>query len=197
MKKLFIFLFAFAATHSFGQTVKDKSQDVSVDSKTNQNRDTTLRVVYAYKSKHGQQPAFFINGKFLINSDFIKVDEIENINVIKRDTLIENRSYGGQVYIKMKSDYAPKLISLTDLKDKYTDFKEKPVVFMLDGNFINAGYDNYLVDENNLLTIVVDKLETNKEKLVIGLIKLLTKTEENIKDRNKILIRGLEVAKNK
>ncbi len=200
MNKLLILLFTFAATYSFGQTTNGKTPGIWAGTTKLQNRDTSLRVIHIDRNKHERQPAFFINGKYVMNQSlFNSLDPkwIENVEVIKRDTLIENISYGGQVYIETKSGYAPKLISLTELKTKFTDFKDKPVVFILDGNFVNANYDNYVVDENNLLTIIVDKLYTDKEKIELGLIKLLTKTEENITNRNKIILRGTEMSLNK
>ena len=97
-------------------------------------------------------------------------------------------------YIKTKSSYTLKLISLTDLKNKYTNLKDKSVVFMIDGSIINADYDRCMVDESYLLTIIVDKIENTKEKIDLGLIKLLTKSDENIKKSKEIRIRGTEVA---
>jgi hypothetical protein len=67
---------------------------------------------------------------------------------------------------------------------------------MIDGDIVNADYDNYVIDENNLLTIIIDKFQNTKERIDLGLIKLLTKSEENIKKRNQIMIRGTEVTMN-
>jgi hypothetical protein len=195
MKQFIILLLAFVAIQSFGQTTNSNNPVNGEYTTKNQNGDTALRVIYADKNKPNRQPAIFVNEKYVMNQNFFATfdpNHIESIEVIKRDTLIENISYDGQIYIKTKIHYAPKFISLTDLKDKYTDFKGKPVVFMLDGNFVNANYDNYLVDESNLLTIIIDKLETDNEKIELGLVKLLTKTEENIKNRNRIILRGTE-----
>jgi len=45
-----------------------------------------------------------------------------------------------------------------------------------------------------LLTIIVDKIENSKEKIDLELIKLLTKSDQNIKNSKKIRMRGTEVA---
>ena len=71
--------------------------------------------------------------------------------------------------------------------------KGKPVVFMIDGNIINGNYDKYMVDEDYLLRIIVDKIENTKDNIDLGLIKLLTKSDENIKKVNEIRIRGTEM----
>ena len=111
---------AFAATSSFGQTTTGKTAGVVVDPIKNKNRDTALRVVYVDRNKPERHPAFFINGMYVNQTLFSGLNPkwIETVDVVKRDTLIENISYNGQIYIKTKSDYAPKIISLTDLKNK-------------------------------------------------------------------------------
>ncbi|PZP44322.1 MAG: hypothetical protein DI598_14655 [Pseudopedobacter saltans] len=181
MKFFLILLIAFVTTQSFAQA----------------KRDTTFKVIYVDKSKQAMQPAFFINGKFGNAINSLKPSQIENMNIVNRDTSIAGKNYRGQIYIKAKIDSEPKLISLTKLKEKYIHFEKIPIVFTLDGNLINASYDDYFIDENSLLTIIVDKLPTSNGQPEVGIIKLLTKTEENIKDRNKIMIRGvIDVAKN-
>lgn len=51
---------------------------------------------------------------------------------------------------------------------------------MINTDFINADEKNYYIDENSLLTIVVDKLGKSKNNVEIGLIKLLTKSEKKL-----------------
>lgn len=201
MNQLFIFLLVFAATNSFGQITNIKAPGISVTG-VNPKRDTTLRVIHVDRNKPERQPVFVINGKYVINQSLVNSLDpkwIENIEVANGDTLINNVQYNGKIRIKTKSDYNynPKPISLTELKNKYTEFKGKPVIFMIDGNIVNADYDNYVIDENNLLTIMVDKFQNTKESIDLGLIKLLTKSEENIKKREQIILRGTEVTINK
>jgi len=201
MKLLFIFLVMFAATNSFGQITNGKPPGIILaDTGKNPNRDTTLRVIHVDRNKVERQPAFIINGKYVMNQSLVSSlnpNWIENIKVAKGDTIINNVQYIGIIRIKTKSDYNPKTISLTELKNKYTEFKNKPVIFMIDGNIVNADYDNYVIDENNVLTIIVDKFQNTKESIDWGLIKLLTKSEENIKKRDQIIFRGAEIMINK
>jgi len=202
MNKLFILLLLLAATKSFGQTKNVNIPRIFDDTIKKTEIDTAFRIVYVDKIKPdlkpAHQPAIIINGKFvntlLLNS--LNPHKIENIEVLNGDTLIDNVQYYGKIHIKTKSDYNPKSISLTELKNKYTNLNGKPVIFMIDGNIVNADYDNYLIDENNLLTIIVDKFQNAKENIDLGLIKLLTKSEGNIKNRKNI-IRGTEVTMNK
>ena len=200
MKLLFIFLVMFAATNSFGQITNGKTPGIILaDTGKNPNRDTTLRVIHVDRNKVERQPAFIINGNYVMNQSLVSSlnpNWIENIKVAKGDTIINNVQYIGIIRIKTKSDYNPKTISLTELKNKYTEFKNKPVIFMIDGNIVNADYDNYVIDENNVLTIIVDKFQNAKESIDWGLIKLLTKSEENIKKRDQIILRGAEITIN-
>ncbi|MBD1425770.1 hypothetical protein [Sphingobacterium arenae] len=190
MKKLILLLIVFTSTHSFAQRAKNVFSRKSTPVTINKNRDTSLRVIIVDKEKQVRQPAYFVNDRFVKNHGFIKPERIENIHIIKRDTVIETQTYAGQIHIKTKANYTPQFISLAELKDKYTSFKDMPVVFMLDADVINSDEENFFVDENNLLTIIVDKLKTNKDNAEIGLIKLLTKSKENIDKRNNIMIRG-------
>lgn len=195
MKSLFILALTIWSASTFGQTPINKISGLIINSNDGLGSDTSLKVVYANKESHTNKPAYFLNGK-LINETLLKTlnpTQIESVNVVKDSIRIDDIGYYGQVHIKTKSSYAFKLISLTDLKNKYTNLQHKSVVFMIDGSIINADYDKYMVDENYLLTIIVDKIENTKEKIDLGLIKLLTKSDENIKRSKEIRIRGTEV----
>ncbi|PRD56790.1 hypothetical protein [Sphingobacterium gobiense] len=194
MKKLILILIVFTATHSFAQRAKNVFPWKSTPVTINKSRDTSLRVIIVDKEKQVPQPAYFVNDRFVQHLGFINPKQIENINVVKRDTIIGTQTYAGQIHIKTKANYTPKFISLAELKDKYTSFKDMPVVFMLDADIINSDEESFFVDENNLLTIIVDKLKTNKDNVEIGFIKLLTKSKENIDKRNNIMIRGEGIA---
>lgn len=186
LKVLLILAFAIWSTSISGQTSSRKEVE----------RDTSLKVVYANKETQVNKPAYFLNGKFVSETLVRTLNpiQIDSINVVKNSIQIDSIKYYGQIHIKTKTNYTLKLISLTDLKDKYTNLQDQSVVFMIDGSIINADYDSYMVDESNLLTIIVDKIENTKEKIDLGLIKLLTKSDENIKKAKEIRIRGTEVA---
>jgi hypothetical protein len=181
MKQLFILSFILLSSLVHGQTTS---------------ADSTIKVRYADNTNSGKQPAYFINGKFAGSSLSVKPDDIDSIRVVKEEFRFENIKYNGQIHIFTKKNYSPKLITLTALKEKYTNLGTKPVVFTIDGSIVNSDYDKYLVDENNLLQIVVDKIIIAKENPDLGLIKLLTKSEENIKKSKEIILRGNDVTMN-
>ena len=178
MKKILVIGVILFATTAFGQV------------------DTVLKVVYANHQGHTRQIAHFLNDELVSYTlvETLNPKLIESINVVKSKIQINQVDYDGQIHIKTKNQYNPKAISLSALKEKYTNLKNKPTIFMLNGNVINADYDKYVVDENYLLTIIVDKVENSKEKIDVALIKLLTKSEENIKKSKEFIIRGTQTS---
>ena len=197
--KQFLMLSAIVlATTVYGQNSANKTNGLVIKPQQSLTTDTTLKVVYMTKSTNTQEPAYFLNGKFVDRSLLATLDPkiIDSINVAKGIIQIDSVEYNGQIYIKTKSSYNPKLISLTNLKDKYTNLKNKFAAFMIDGNIVNADYDKYMVDENDVLQIIVDNIKNAKQNIDIAFIKLLTKSDENIKKTREIRIRGAEVAKN-
>lgn len=175
MKHIIAFSFLLIATSTYGQTPKS---------------DSTIKVIYAEGHQKYKNPAWFINGNFIANPvSILNPKMIEDISIIKRDSTIEGNTYNGQLYIRTKNAYQPALISLTALKNKYTKLGKQAVVFMIDGNIINEDYDKFLVDEDYILQIIVDKIKNEKEGIDLKLLKILTKSEENIKKSKEVKIR--------
>jgi hypothetical protein len=115
----------------------------------------------------------------------------ESVNFIRdKDSTI--RPLKGQVFIKTKANYFIKPITLRELKEKYATSKDRPAIFTLDGEIIDYDYDNYQLDENKLLTVRVEVFENTKEKLNFILIKLFTRSQKNLQDRHKVIIRGAD-----
>ena len=200
MRKAFFIASILLSINSFGQIKTEKVNGLKI---TNQvtvfDNDTIIKVIYKNEIKNDKKPAYFINGKLANESILrsINPNEIETVNVEKENIEIENVKYYGKLYIVTKSTYKPKFISLNNLKLKYTNIKDNSTIFQIDDEIINADYDKYLVNENYILSIVVDKFENQNEKLKLNLIKLVTKSEENIKN-SEIRIRGKdETALNK
>ena len=179
-------------TNKTGQSTNSKKSGIIAEDKKAFANDTTLKVVYVDSTQSYKPVAYYLNGKF-VNQTFIRTlnpEQIESLTVIKDNIQIGDVYYNGGMEIKTKSAYNPKIISLSQLKEKYTNLKNKPTIIMIDGDIIGDDYDNYFVDEKNLLTITIDKVKNSPEKIDVGLIKLLTKSEDNIKKSKEIWIRG-------
>lgn len=153
--------------------------------------DHKIDVVYSNSAKKLPKPAYFLNGKLIDESILtaINPNEIDSVNVDKKDFEIDNKNYYGKISITTKSDYNPKLISLNQLKLKYINLESPLFIFLIDDKIINANYNQYLVDENNILQIMVDNIDLSGEKLNLSCIKIITKSQENIKKSKEIRIR--------
>ncbi|TRX29602.1 hypothetical protein FNW52_20555 [Flavobacterium sp. ZT3R18] len=193
MKKILFIATILLSINSFGQKLTGKVPGLKM---TNQEivseNDTIIKVVYKKEIEDKKKPAYFINGK-LTNESILRTinpNEIETVNIEKENIEIENVKYYGKLYIVTKSTYKPKFISLNNLKLKYTNLKDNSTIFKIDNEIINANYENYLVDENYILKIIVEKFENKIEKLNVNFVSLITKTEENIKKSKEIILRG-------
>lgn len=167
------------------------------DSINNKNTADTIPTVEYDNAKYdSSQPAYYFNGKFINTIDPLRAvdpQSIDSIYIEHKEIEINNKKYYGQIYITMKKEYIPNLISLTDLKQKYTNLKNEVTVFMIDDHIIKENYDQYLVDEKDILKIIVDTIEMKDEKTTINVVRLLTRSKENIEESKKIYIRGLEI----
>jgi hypothetical protein len=195
MRQILIIIMAFFTLNVYGQ-IKDLK--VPLVERTNtqivSQNDPVLKVLYVNSNKTERSPAYYLNGQF-VNESILKTlnpNAIDNIRVEKQEIKVETQKYYGQIFINTKGNYRPMLISLNDLKSKYTNLKNTPTIFMIDNEIINGDYDKYIVDENYLLRISIETIENRKEKLHFNLIQILTKTEENIRKSKEIIIRGLQ-----
>jgi len=93
----------------------------------------------------------------------------------------------------MKSEYNPNFMTLKEIATKYLSLDTNPIIFQINENVINQDYNEYLLDENFVLKIELNKIKTSDKNGEINLIKLITKTSENIKNANIIRIRGTEI----
>jgi hypoxanthine-guanine phosphoribosyltransferase len=179
MKRLLYLLVAFLGQYSYGQNISG---------------DTTFKVIYDSRTESERQPIYILNDR-IIDGSILKALDLKNISeikVIKRDTVIGSKIYYGKIYLVTKKTYEPNLLSLTSLKSDYTSNKDVPTIFMIDNEIIDKDYDDYFVDLNYILRIIIKPVEISKEGIRFNLIQILTKTKDNIKKVNEIRIRGDE-----
>lgn len=193
MKKILFIATILFSINSFGQKLTGKVPGLRITKQEiASENDTIIKVVYKNEVENNKKPAYFINGK-LINESVLRSlnpNDIATVKVEKNSIEIEKVNYHEQLYIVTKPTYKPKFITLNSLKLKYTNLTDKPTIFQIDNEIINANYDSYIVDENYILKIIVEKYENKKEKRNVNFIRLITKTEENIKKSKEIIIRG-------
>jgi hypothetical protein len=188
MKSLFPLLFSFMVIQTSGQV--SKTDTIAGVNKCSQLNDSLPQVIYKKASQ--RDIAWFVNNQFVGESGIkaLNPDQIASVNVEKKNVEIDNITYNGKVTITMKEGFLPRFISLNELKSKYTNLKDAPVLFMVENDVIQGDNGKCMVEENYLLQIVIDKVEIKNEKLDFYLVKLLTRTPENIRKSKEIRIRG-------
>jgi hypothetical protein len=197
MKLIAILIISILTLSANGQI---KELDGKVDFKSNKlekvDVNSPLKVIYLVKDKPDRQPAYFIDGKHISETVIRTINPqlIDSISVVKKEITIEDKKYYGQLYLKMKDNYKPKIISLTDLKTKYTEQSNTPSIFMIDDEIVKSDYCNFFVDENYILKMEIQNIVDEKEHLNVNIIRLITKTKENIEKANEIRIRGVDTA---
>ena len=81
MKKLLVVIILILGTKSYSQEIKTKT-----------------------KSALGDDIAYFIKNKLVPKEELvvIKPDEIESVNVVKRDTIVDKKKYTSQIFVVLK-----------------------------------------------------------------------------------------------
>ena len=95
--------------------------------------------------------------------------------------------------ITTKENYKPNFITLEKLVEKHLPTETNPRIFQIDETVIDQNESEYLVDENYILKIELTTIKNPKLNSDVDFIKLVTKTSENIKKANQIMIRGNEI----
>ena len=195
MRRILLIVFTTFVLNAFGQTDPLNSGIAGHSNKSwNVESDTIPQVLVVNPGNTGPTPAFYINAK-QVNGKILKTlnpMHIESINVVKHDIKIEETKYNGQIYIQLKPDYRPEIVSLSDIKSKYTSLAKDSSIFMIDNEVISGDYRQYMVDEKYILKIVVQRIVNKEEDQPINVIRLLTRTEENIKKSKEVFLRGTE-----
>ncbi|WP_296682383.1 hypothetical protein [Flavobacterium sp.] len=196
MKQLFLSLTLFVIATSFAQQLSGKVPGVTI-SKPYSANDTVIKVIYNKpRILPNKKPAFYINGT-LVNQNILRTlnqIEIETVNIEKEEFKIDTIKYYGKIFITTKNPYKPKIISLSNLKAKYLESLKGPVIFQIDNEQVIGDYDQYPIDEKYILKIIVEDFENSKEKLNLHIVKIILKTEENIKKANNRIRGGKDIA---
>jgi hypothetical protein len=150
------------------------------------------------QSNKVDEPAIFFDSKLVSSAAMQSIDpnEIESVNVIKKDTTINGFTYRGQINITSKNPKKYDFISLEQIKSEFTKIKSNDVIYMLNGSFIKDNLETFKLDRNYILEVEVTNSEAfynlRKSDTKFDIINILGKTKENLENKNKILLRGHE-----
>jgi hypothetical protein len=145
-----------------------------------------------------EEPAMFIDSVLVgtISMEYIDPNDIESINVIKKNTTINGVLYYGQIYISSKNPKKYDFISLDQVKSEFTKIKSKDVIYMINGALIKTNTETLKLDRNYILSVEVTNSDAfynlRKSDIQFDIINILGKTKENLDNKNKILLRGHE-----
>ena len=145
-----------------------------------------------------EKPAVFVDSKLVAVNllEYLDPNEIESINVVKKDSTINGILYRGQINITSKNPKKYDFISLEQIKSEFTKIKSNDVVYMVNGAFIKDNIETFKLDRNYILEVEVTNSEAfynlRKSDAKFDIINILGKTKENLENKNKILLKGHE-----
>lgn len=145
-----------------------------------------------------EKPAVFVDSKLVpVNLlEYLDPNEIESINVVKKDSTINGILYRGQINITSKNPKKYDFISLEQIKSEFTKIKSNDVIYMVNGAFLKDNIETFKLDRNYILKVEVTNSEEfynlKESNTKFDIINILGKTKENLENKNKILLRGHE-----
>lgn len=150
----------------------------------------TIPRVYTKQKSTNLSPLIYLDNKHVENLYIkaINADIIENIKVEKDSISLNGNKYYGKILISLKKGYKPALISLNEVKQKYTNVTT-PTIFTINREIIKDDYDKVLLDEKFIHNIEISELTIPKEEINITMINIFTRTTENIENSNRIYLR--------
>lgn len=177
------------ATCLFGQV--NPTGNIPGENKFRALNDSLPQVIYKKTPGTLHPVAWFVNEQLVdeFTTKTVNPEQIASLNVLKQAIKIDQNTYDGQVWMTMKPDYHPKLITLHELKSRYTNIGESSVIYLLDNEYIRGDENKNLVDERYILQILVEKVENNANMVDFYLVRLLTRNPENVKKSKEIRIR--------
>lgn len=156
--------------------------------------DTIPDVSYEQEKSSNRKSAIFFN-EVLVSELFLKCvkpEDIDSINVQKDSIRINDENYYGIIKLFSNSDYKPKIISLKELLLKYTTLDADPDLILFEDEIISKRFDEIFIDEKFILKIIVQEVKTNNRNEKLTVIKLISRTKENVEEANKIYIGDIE-----
>lgn len=150
--------------------------------------------------RSGRKPLVTLNGKLIVNESLLSGnilarDSLDNV-VCASSIVMDGITYAPYINIVFKDNYIPKAISLEGIKQKYTHFKDQPVIFQIDGkSIIGQSYDDFIIDEQNLSKILIGTSVKDEKKMIdVGVINLYTKEYTGTRERenDQVYLRAIE-----
>lgn len=156
--------------------------------------DTIPEVVYINGKKDtSRKPIISLNGKYvpyaIVNT--LDYEAIDSLYVEHKIVVYKGNKYNGQINLRTSPDYKPEVITLEELKNKYTLLnKGNSCIYMIDGKVINADSQTYPVNKNYILKITISELDQVNPSRNLYLVDILTRSPSNVNNSKEIIVRG-------
>ncbi len=103
----------------------------------------------------------------------------------------------GRIFIKSKEPKSFNFLTIADIQKKYfTNTSNSTTVFMLDNDFLKS-IENFRVDSSYILKVEIinskELAHLNNLNADFTILRIFTRTKENIEKQNRIRIRGQEL----
>lgn len=152
-----------------------------------QDKTDSIKVYYESENaahRHADSLEYYIDSVLVKNANvgMFEPMQIENINIAK----------GSKVYITLKKDVPFNLVTLQSLAVKYLKSKKATgILYTIDGKLITDA--EALINEKHILSISIatDQLISSLPGVKVTMLKVLTRSKENIERANTVYIRGL------
>lgn len=168
MKHVLIVLFACFTLPTLGQVQHQKVQVQERIIERNLSftlNDTIIDVIYNDKQFEDEAPAYFINSVFAdwISGLTVNPEAIKDVKVIKKDTTIRKKDYHHQLHIQTHDSIPVHLMTLSEIKKKYTKSTASKCIYVLNNRFRNneefiTSNPDLKIDKNYVFRIKVDQL---------------------------------------
>ena len=148
------------------------------------------------QKKTTEEPAIFLDSTQVANNmmQYIDPNEIESVNVDKKDVWINGKLYHGQIYITSKNPTKYNFITLDQIKSEFTKIKSSEIIYMINGEFIKEDLKALVLDRNYILKVEVtnsnDFYNLRESDIKFDIINIILKTKENLDAKNNIILRG-------
>ena len=158
-----------------------------------------VTTLFVGQNNNTVKPAVFVDSKLVPGNllEYFDPNEIETVNVVKKDSTINGVLYRGQIYITSKVPKKYDFITLEQIRSEYTKIKSNDVIFMVNGIFIKDNIDTFKLDRNYILKVEVTNSEAfynfRKSDTKFDIINILGKTKENLDAINNMLLKAQEV----
>ena len=148
------------------------------------------------QKKTTEEPAIFVDSTQVATKmmQYMDPNEIESVNVDKKDVSINGKLYHGQIYITSKNPTKYNFITLDQIKSEFTKIKSSEIIYMINGEFIKEDLKALVLDRNYILKVEVtnsnDFYNLRESNIKFDIINIILKTKENLDAKNNIILRG-------